>query len=359
MKKLIFIPLFIVFLFILNLIHIKGEPNKVLAAGYPTVTKLIVTDIKKNRVFDLLKGEIPHVWHGAGNLQIVIGIQNDAQQRKVYWICHDGRGHIWCEGNKVFGSNEYFEVTCLSDMPDMSLVWTGFPELQTWIWLEVGTWGQNPSWENRYELYQGDVPIIVSATEGGTTDPSPGIYYGDRPWISGRTMKYPCDPNQSTYTFKAIVTEEGYKFKYWTLNGYVRPEGDVTTLCTCRLGVYGLYYELKAVFEVPSEELPPPPPSEEGPPSIGGGIHFGSPFELKCEDLPCIIEAIINFIFYVGIALLPLIIIIGGIMYATSGGDYERVSNAKRIIFWAVVGLIIILLAKAIISVIRSVLGGG
>jgi hypothetical protein len=120
------------------------------------------------------------------------------------------------------------------------------------------------------------------------------------------------------------------------------------------------YYTLKAYFAAsPSEELPPPPPSEEGPPSTGGGIHFGSPFELKCEDLPCIIEAIINFIFYVGITLLPLIIIIGGIMYATSGGDYERISTAKRIIFWAVVGLIIILLAKAIISVIRSVLGGG
>jgi hypothetical protein len=109
------------------------------------------------------------------------------------------------------------------------------------------------------------------------------------------------------------------------------------------------------MFEVWGGGLPPPPPPPPPPP----GPTVGLVNPLFCKDIPCVIDAIINFIFYLGITIFTLMIIIGGIMYITSAGDPQKVSTAKRLFFWAVIGLAIILLAKGLISLIRSVLGGG
>jgi hypothetical protein len=103
------------------------------------------------------------------------------------------------------------------------------------------------------------------------------------------------------------------------------------------------------MFEVWSGGLSPSP----------SGSTIGLINPLFCKDIPCVIDAIINFIFYLGITIFTLMIIIGGIMYITSAGDPQKVSTAKRLLLWAVIGLAIILLAKGLISLIRSVLGGG
>jgi ABC-type transport system involved in multi-copper enzyme maturation permease subunit len=79
---------------------------------------------------------------------------------------------------------------------------------------------------------------------------------------------------------------------------------------------------------------------------------------LACNTIPECIEKIITFILWVAGAILPIIIIIAGFLFLTSGGDPEKVRTAKRMIFWAVVGLAIILLAKGIISLIKTVIGG-
>lgn len=79
---------------------------------------------------------------------------------------------------------------------------------------------------------------------------------------------------------------------------------------------------------------------------------------LKFGSFQGLIEGIINFIFWVGVALLPLMIIIGAFYLLTSGGDPERVRKAKKIIIYACIGLVIILLARGIISIIKQVLGG-
>ena len=93
--------------------------------------------------------------------------------------------------------------------------------------------------------------------------------------------------------------------------------------------------------------IPPPPP----PPQ-----YLINP--LACDTIPECIEKIINFIFWVALAIVPIIIIIAGFLFLTSGGDPEKVRTAKRMIFWAVIGLAIILFAKGIISLIKSVIEG-
>jgi len=84
-------------------------------------------------------------------------------------------------------------------------------------------------------------------------------------------------------------------------------------------------------------------------------ITFKNPFQnLTFEKL---IENIVNFIFWVAMAIVPIVIIIAAYYLLTSGGDPEKVRTAKRIIFWTLIGLFIVLLAKAIPAIIQQIIG--
>ena len=85
-------------------------------------------------------------------------------------------------------------------------------------------------------------------------------------------------------------------------------------------------------------------------PFLVNPFKFGSFQEL--------IEGIINFIFWLAVVLCPLIIIIAAFYFMTSGGDPEKVRKAKNIILYACIGLVIIFLAKGIISFIKQIIGG-
>jgi len=85
-------------------------------------------------------------------------------------------------------------------------------------------------------------------------------------------------------------------------------------------------------------------------------ITFYPPFATKSfEEL---INAIADFIFWVAIAIAPIMVIVAAYFFLTSGGDPEKIRTAKRIIFWTFIGLIIVFLAKGIIAVIGQLLGG-
>lgn len=68
------------------------------------------------------------------------------------------------------------------------------------------------------------------------------------------------------------------------------------------------------------------------------------------DDAKKTIGIIVNtLLFFVGIAAV-IAIIIGGIMYTTSGGDSAGVNKAKNTILYAVIGLIVAIAAYAIIN---------
>lgn len=77
---------------------------------------------------------------------------------------------------------------------------------------------------------------------------------------------------------------------------------------------------------------------------------------LQAGTFEKIIDNLIDFIFKIAIVLAPLMIVIGGFLYLTSAGNLEQVSRAKRLIVWAAVGFIIVLLAKGIMNMIESIL---
>lgn len=69
------------------------------------------------------------------------------------------------------------------------------------------------------------------------------------------------------------------------------------------------------------------------------------------------IQTIINVLFFVIGLLAVIVIIIGGIMYVLSAGDQAKTTKAKDTILYAVIGLVVALLAFAIVTFILNSLG--
>lgn len=85
--------------------------------------------------------------------------------------------------------------------------------------------------------------------------------------------------------------------------------------------------------------------------------NFEIPNPLEHESIEELLNAIVDFIFYVALVVAPIMIIIGGFLFITSRGDPEQVSQAKKLIIYALVGLAIIYMSKILIGLIRQVLG--
>ena len=62
-------------------------------------------------------------------------------------------------------------------------------------------------------------------------------------------------------------------------------------------------------------------------------------------------------LFAVGI-ISVVMLIIGGIRYVISGGDSKKVTDAKNTIMYAIIGLIIAILAYAIVNFVITAIGG-
>lgn len=68
------------------------------------------------------------------------------------------------------------------------------------------------------------------------------------------------------------------------------------------------------------------------------------------DDFSKIMQNIINMMLYVLGIIAVIAIIIGGIRYATANGDASHVKQAKDTIMYAVVGLIVAIMAGAIVN---------
>ena len=63
-----------------------------------------------------------------------------------------------------------------------------------------------------------------------------------------------------------------------------------------------------------------------------------------------LLESIINILLFIIGAIAVIMIIIGGIKYTTSNGDQAQVTSAKNTIMYAVVGLVVAIMAYSIVN---------
>ncbi len=55
--------------------------------------------------------------------------------------------------------------------------------------------------------------------------------------------------------------------------------------------------------------------------------------------------------------MLFIVIIIGGLKYVTSGGDPQKVQSAQKTLTYAIAGLVVLILAYAILAIIEQLTG--
>lgn len=95
--------------------------------------------------------------------------------------------------------------------------------------------------------------------------------------------------------------------------------------------------------------------------SIFGANDYGVTLKdsgAKTGDLKDIVINIINAVVGVLALVCVIVIIIGGVNYMTSSGDAGKVKKAKDTILYGVIGLIVCVLAFAIVNfVITNILG--
>lgn len=90
---------------------------------------------------------------------------------------------------------------------------------------------------------------------------------------------------------------------------------------------------------------------------IKGGVEDigGGEGGVKLEDG---IKTVVNILLFVLGAIAVIMIIIGGIRYTTSNGDASSIKGAKDTILYAVIGLVVAILAYAIVNFVLGAFGG-
>jgi hypothetical protein len=90
---------------------------------------------------------------------------------------------------------------------------------------------------------------------------------------------------------------------------------------------------------------------------LGGAGQAAGPSSASTSDITVVFTKVVNTILYVLGAIAVIMIVIGGIRYVTSGGDASGVTAAKNTILYAVIGLIVAILAFAIVNFVARSFG--
>lgn len=84
------------------------------------------------------------------------------------------------------------------------------------------------------------------------------------------------------------------------------------------------------------------------------GVSGGNDVCQTGPDLQVVAKNVLNILFMLIGSLSVIVIIVGGIMYITSGGDQGKVTTAKSAITGAVIGVVIAIMAYAIVNYVLS-----
>lgn len=91
--------------------------------------------------------------------------------------------------------------------------------------------------------------------------------------------------------------------------------------------------------------------------SASGSGTVGLVNPLGASSFSEIMGAIATWLRNIALVLAPLMIVIGGIMFILAQGDPGKVTKAKQLILWSAIGLIVVLLAQSLTSILKGFIG--
>ena len=77
---------------------------------------------------------------------------------------------------------------------------------------------------------------------------------------------------------------------------------------------------------------------------------------IKWDSIEGVLGGVIDFIFWIALIVCPLIIIIGALTFVTAGGEPAKIQTGKNMIFYALLGLSVIILAKGFVLALQTIL---
>jgi hypothetical protein len=77
---------------------------------------------------------------------------------------------------------------------------------------------------------------------------------------------------------------------------------------------------------------------------------------IKATSFGELVGGLLNFLWWIAVALVPLMIVIAGFYFVTAAGDPSKVEKAKGIILYTVIGFFIILLARGFVELLQRIL---
>ncbi|MBI4138045.1 MAG: hypothetical protein HY482_00425 [Candidatus Wildermuthbacteria bacterium] len=87
---------------------------------------------------------------------------------------------------------------------------------------------------------------------------------------------------------------------------------------------------------------------------VSGEPTFGTKLNpISSDNLLDLLRTVLNFMFVLAIAILPIVIVYGGILMLGSGGDPARIKKGREVLLWAVLAFAVILLARGLPAVLR------
>ncbi|MDA2935753.1 hypothetical protein MYX06_00830 [Patescibacteria group bacterium AH-259-L05] len=89
-----------------------------------------------------------------------------------------------------------------------------------------------------------------------------------------------------------------------------------------------------------------------------GLLEFGQNAGLGTKSLPEVIGAIVKVVLSLLGLIATILLIVGGFMWMTSGGNEEKVGKAKQLMGAAIIGLVIVIIAYAAATFVVDQLTG-
>lgn len=93
-------------------------------------------------------------------------------------------------------------------------------------------------------------------------------------------------------------------------------------------------------------------PTQVDQPSGSSANEIQNPLGEGNDDLFAFIDTIINVVLRIGSVIAVLVVIYAGFLFVTAGGDEKKISTAKMTLLYAVIGIAILLGARALSTII-------
>ncbi len=90
----------------------------------------------------------------------------------------------------------------------------------------------------------------------------------------------------------------------------------------------------------------------------GQGIEIPNPLGSGGSDIPTLIGTIATWLLEIGTILATLIVLWSALLFMTSAGSEKRVIQARQTLWYAIIGLSVLLLADGVALLIQSFLLG-